>query len=86
MQKCEYYTDRTVRGGMRQMKASELMAKIKEHGITVDQMAEQLGIDKATFYRKLQRPNNSFSVEQARKIALMLKMTNEEVNRIFFDL
>lgn len=68
------------------MEASELTTKMEKCGISVDQMAQHLQIDRSTFYRKLKRPSSSFTVEEAGEIAKLLRLTKTEVNRIFFGL
>ena len=68
------------------MQANELMEIIRGSKLSVDYLADKMGINSATFYRKLQNPTNSFSVEQASVLIRELKLSKADTNRIFFDL
>ena len=61
---------------------SRLKCKIIESNTNVEELSQKIGIDHSTFYRKLK--NNSFSIEEADKIAVALSLTNEEATAIFF--
>ncbi|MEX5398753.1 helix-turn-helix transcriptional regulator [Streptococcus sp. ZJ93] len=65
-------------------KTNKLKALIVERGLTQSKVAETIGVDKTTLSRKI---NNStpFTVEEAKKIATLLKMTAEQATEIFFD-
>lgn len=62
---------------------SRLKSKIVEKDTNVKELSRKIGINHATFYRKLK--SNSFSIEEADKIAAALSLTNEEVTAIFFS-
>lgn len=47
-------------------------------------VAEQIGINKSTFYRKLNGEGKGFSVVEAQKLAKVIPLTNEEAISIFF--
>lgn len=64
-------------------KTAKLKAKIIEVGLVQDAVAAQLGMSTATFNYKL---NNKveFKASEIKKLALILKLTVEEVFDIFF--
>lgn len=49
-------------------------------------VAEQIGIDKSTFYRKLNGEGKGFSVVEAQKLAKVIPLSNEEAISIFFGM
>ena len=66
------------------MNAELLKGTIAEHNLTVEEVSEALGMDRATFYRKLNR-HNSFSIEQVNTLIKLLHLTKREINVLFFD-
>lgn len=65
------------------MNVNKLKAKCVERGINIDTLSKNVGIDRGTFYRKLN--NDGFSVEDAVKISDNLELTNVEILTIFFE-
>lgn len=65
-------------------KTNKLKALIVEQGLTQNKVAKAIGIDKTTLSRKI---NNStpFTIEEAKQIAKLLKMSGEQATEIFFD-
>ena len=61
---------------------NKLKAKIVECGLNIEQVSKQIGMDKATFYRKMAR--NSFLVREIDELAEVLSLTSEEATSIFF--
>ncbi|NLY09400.1 MAG: helix-turn-helix domain-containing protein [Tissierellia bacterium] len=61
-----------------------LKDKISKAGLTITEVAERVGVDKSTFYRKLNTNGEAFSIKQANAISVVLDLTGEEVNKIFF--
>ena len=59
-----------------------LRAKMLEKDITIDKMADLLGVSRPTLYRKLK--NGSFSLLEAAKIANTFDLSNDDICRIFF--
>lgn len=47
-------------------------------------VAEQIGINKSTFYRKLKGEGKGFTVDEAQKLAKVIPLSNEEAVSIFF--
>ena len=61
-----------------------LKAKMVEHGVTDHEMADIIGIDASSFYRKKCGKSDFFRKEiQAMKIHLGL--SGDDIDRIFFD-
>ena len=60
-----------------------LKAKIIEKNVSVLDICNELGICKATFYRKLSRKGD-FSRFEIGKISKILKLSNNERDNIFF--
>lgn len=61
----------------------KLKGKIVEKGKSVESVSAELGINPATFYRKLK--NNSFEINEADKLVDILSLTNDEAVAIFFS-
>lgn len=61
-----------------------LRERMKEMKITVDSLAERIGMDRSTLFRKLKDDGETFKVSEFKKIVPILKMTPEEVDSIFF--
>ena len=54
-----------------------------EKGMNVESLASDMGIDRATLYRKLS-DGEKFTIGDAKKISAALDLTAEEANDIFF--
>ena len=63
---------------------NKLLGKIREKALTQKDVAERLGIDESTFYRKLKKDGQTFTIEEAYKISEVLDLTNQESIDIFF--
>ena len=64
---------------------NKLKAKMVELGTNVDELSEKIGMDRATFYRRLSADRQTFLIKEADAISKELGMTREEVNEIFFS-
>lgn len=62
----------------------KLKGKIVECHMTIEDVAKAAGIDKSTFYRRLNGGGGSFTIKEADKIASLLSLTSDELNNIFF--
>ena len=62
-----------------------LTAALKACSIPIEKAADALGIDRATFYRRLQKQGTKFTVEEVAKLAEMLNLSSAELQEIFFD-
>ncbi len=56
-----------------------------ELSVSTETLAESMGINVATLYRRFNEPD-SFTVGEVRQIAKMLNLTADEVDAIFFAL
>lgn len=61
-----------------------LKEKINEKGYTISRVSDAIGIDESTFYRKLKKNGDAFTIGEVNKIFETLKLTKEEAERIFF--
>lgn len=61
----------------------KLKGKIVERGRTIESVSADLGINPATFYRKLK--NNSFEINEADKLVNILSLSGSEATAIFFS-
>lgn len=66
------------------MKLNKLKAKIVENGTNVESLADIIGIDRSSLYRKL---NNfdKITIGEATKMKECLHMTDEEATDIFLS-
>ncbi len=63
---------------------NKLRGKIVELGLTTADVAEKMGIDRSTLYRKLNEPDEGFTVKEVADLAKILNLTANELNTIFF--
>lgn len=63
----------------------KLKAKIIEKGYTVETLARAIGMNKSTLYRKINRME-LFTIKEAYNIAIVLDLTESELNEIFFGI
>ena len=64
---------------------NKLKGKIVEKGYSIPELAEKIGMDKATIYRKIANGGEGFTIKEANAIAKSLELNHDEVNAIFFD-
>lgn len=64
---------------------NKLKGKIVERGLTVEKLADTLGMDKSTLYRKINSSGDSISIKEADAIARALRLSLDDVNGIFFS-
>lgn len=64
------------------MKANEIRSKVAEKGLTMAEFAKQLGIDRASVFRKL-NGSSEFTVGEAQKAKEALGLTDMEAVSIF---
>lgn len=63
----------------------KLKGVIKEKRLSPEKVAEIIGIDKSTMYRKLNNGGDEFTIKQADGISKALGLTAEEAQAIFFS-
>ena len=62
-----------------------LRGRMVEHKINADKMAALIGVNRATFYRKLENAGEAFTVREVNVIAKALNLDLNELNAIFFS-
>ena len=67
------------------MNAQILKGKIVEKGTTQEAVADAIGVDRSTFYRKMKRSGNTFTVEEMNKMVRHIPLSKDEAIAIFFD-
>ena len=70
---------------MQNININKLKGKIVESGLTVAALAEKMGIDRATLYRKLSNNGDTMLVKDANCIVSVLNLTEDEAVAIFFS-
>ena len=60
-----------------------LRGKMAERKIGKEELAQRIGVDASTFYRKMKDEGISFTVGQMHKIVNVLSLTHEEATAIF---
>lgn len=63
----------------------KLRGKMVEHGISVEELANSMKMDRATLYRRLGNGGENFTIKEADIIVKLLKMSKEEAESIFFS-
>ena len=58
---------------------------LTEKGISVSDISEKIGINRSTFYRKLNRKGADFTIKEVDAISKELNLTWDEVVSIFFS-
>lgn len=61
-----------------------LQDAMRAKSITVDQAAFAMGVDRATFYRRMNRAGSKFTVEEVSKLSALLNLSAAEMQDIFF--
>lgn len=64
---------------------NKLKGKIVENELTVEEVADKLGINRSTFYRKLNNSGETFLIKEADKLVNLLHLSASEATAIFFS-
>lgn len=64
--------------------AQKLKGKIVESGKTQEKVADALGIDRSTFYRKMRNGGEGFTIGEIHRLTEAIPLTKEEAIEIFF--
>ena len=62
-----------------------LKDEMKKRSITPDAAATAMGIDVATYYRRLNRQGTKFTVEEVGKLSELLNLSPKVMHEIFFE-
>lgn len=68
---------------MQGVNINKLKGKIIENGFTVATLAEKIGVDRATLYRKMSNNGDTMLIRDANNIAAALNLTPAEAASIF---
>lgn len=63
---------------------NKIHGKLKELGLTVEDAAKTMGIDRSTLYRKLGNSGAGLTVRDAQMLVDILQLTEQEALEIFF--
>ena len=66
------------------MDTQKLKDKISNLGTNVESVAREIGVDKSSFYRKLNN-GEKFTIGEARRIKSALFLSDSEANEIFLS-
>ena len=67
------------------MNTAKLMGKIAENGMSVEKLSYIMGINKATFYKKMEKKyNTDFYRREMMTIKRELHLTDRDMKAIFF--
>lgn len=64
---------------------NKLKGKIKEMESTQEILADEIGINKSTLYRKFKSGGDTFEIWEIHKIVDALKLNDDEIKDIFFN-
>lgn len=64
------------------IRSNKLRARIVEREMSVATVAERMGINKSTLYRKLK--TGQFTIGEAQQLAEILGLSSSDINEIFF--
>ena len=67
------------------MNVKALKAKILSCGYNIVEFSDKVGIDRSTFYRRLDKDGNNFTIEEALRIKAVLSLTDSEAYSIFLS-
>lgn len=65
------------------MNVQALKRKILDCGYNIVEFSDKVSIDRSTFYRRLEKDGNSFTIEEALRIKDVLSLTDAEAYSIF---
>lgn len=67
------------------MNVQALKRKILDCGYNIVEFSDKVSIDRSTFYRRLEKDGNSFTIEEALRIKDVLSLTDAEAYSIFLS-
>ncbi|EPH95394.1 hypothetical protein D922_01235 [Enterococcus faecalis 06-MB-DW-09] len=63
----------------------KLKGKIRERRSTQESLADEIGINKSTLYRKFKSGGDTFEIWEIHKIVDALALSDSEIKEIFFN-
>lgn len=70
--------------GQSMVNTMKLKGKIVECGMSISGVAEAIGLDKSTLYRKLKDPDKKLTLGEVKTLMEHLHLSSEEADAIFF--
>lgn len=64
---------------------TKLQEALRDKSVPYEEAAKAIGMDRSTFYRRLERKGSKFTVEEVEKLAKVLAMPPKQMQEIFFD-
>lgn len=64
---------------------NKLKGKLVESGMNIQDLADKIGVDRATLYRKLRNDGQNMLVKDANNIVAALGLSADEAVAIFFS-
>lgn len=61
----------------------KLKGKIVEQGLTVEKLAQAVGMNRATMYRKFKSGGEQLTIDEVQKICDALQLSGDEATAIF---
>ena len=61
-----------------------LKSALQAKNVTIESAAEAIGVNPSTFYRRLDRQGERFTVSEVGKLAELLNLGSRELQAIFF--
>ncbi len=75
-------TSNKKRGG--KMNVNKLRGKIVENGFDIRSLSKKMGLDRSTFYRKLNNNGDTFTVKEINQMVSLLNLSANDAISIFF--
>lgn len=79
--KCDIHQVKEV---VQMVNVNKLRGAVVEHGFTMESLANSIGMDRATLYRKIANNGENFTLKEVDGIVRALSLTPDEGMRIFF--
>lgn len=67
------------------MNVNKLKGKIVEKGLTIEAVADMIGMNSSTLYRKMRNGGKTMLVHDATAIAKVLELSSQDAMAIFFS-
>jgi DNA-binding Xre family transcriptional regulator len=64
---------------------NKLKGKIVENELSIEKLAEKMGIDRSTLYRRFDSKGEDFTIKETGQICEILNLTEKEIAEIFFS-
>jgi DNA invertase Pin-like site-specific DNA recombinase len=74
-----------VEGGLLVVNVERLREEMKNKSVSPDTAAAAMGIDVATYYRRMNRQGTKFTVEEVSKLSALLNLSPDTMQEIFFE-